>query len=376
MLGRTLLIFLLLSGCWNSKDIQDLAYITALGLDYVNEEYVIYAQVLNFSNVAKSESSEAGKPVPVWVGRGNGSTWSEALISLHKASQNPLYWGQIKAIVCSEEVLKQGVELAYETMNRYREIRYNIYIFATNEPLEKLLVQKAILNMSPIDTLLITPEQSYKLRSYILPKDGFRIISEINEPGASTRFPSIVINKNLWYEDEQKKPMLQINGAYYYEKNHYIGWLSESDLAGVRWSDRNFGRSPLTIPNKEDPVATLILENPHYKRELRMHDGNPEYTIQLELTGYVHGLIQTTPVEEMKTMAEDAVRKEILTSYKKGFEKKIDVFKLQHMLYLNHPQAFKKLSEDNRFFLTEDSLSKVDVQIKLIHSGRYKNRLE
>ncbi|SFK13254.1 hypothetical protein SAMN05518846_1099 [Brevibacillus centrosporus] len=66
-----LVLLFFLSGCGNSRDIQNLAYVTALGVDYVNGKYVSYVQVLNFSNIARSVDSVLGKPVPIWIGVGD-----------------------------------------------------------------------------------------------------------------------------------------------------------------------------------------------------------------------------------------------------------------------------------------------------------------
>ncbi|MFP3380764.1 Ger(x)C family spore germination protein, partial [Bacillus sp. SIMBA_069] len=80
----------LLSGCWDSKDIQDIQYISAVGIDYQNGQYVIYVQVTSFAGVAKQEGLEP-KPTPVWVAKGRGKTMNEAMNDMYKRSNQYIY---------------------------------------------------------------------------------------------------------------------------------------------------------------------------------------------------------------------------------------------------------------------------------------------
>jgi len=46
---------LLLSGCWDVYEAQRMYYVDGLGIDYKDGQYVIYMQLINFTNVAKFE---------------------------------------------------------------------------------------------------------------------------------------------------------------------------------------------------------------------------------------------------------------------------------------------------------------------------------
>ncbi|MFK9116608.1 hypothetical protein ACJEBK_06925 [Peribacillus frigoritolerans] len=52
----TLHLFLFLSGCWDEKTIQDFHYITAIGIDFKDGEYIVYTQLVDFAAVAKTEA--------------------------------------------------------------------------------------------------------------------------------------------------------------------------------------------------------------------------------------------------------------------------------------------------------------------------------
>ncbi|MCM3405352.1 MULTISPECIES: hypothetical protein [Bacillaceae] len=63
---------LLTTGCWGSLEIQTIHYVTAIGADYKDGEYVLYAQMLDFSDAAKSEGQAKTKKPTSYVGKAAG----------------------------------------------------------------------------------------------------------------------------------------------------------------------------------------------------------------------------------------------------------------------------------------------------------------
>ncbi|MEF3305892.1 Ger(x)C family spore germination protein [Paenibacillus sp. GYB003] len=368
----------LLTGCWNSKDIQNMAYVTALGFDYENGTFITYAQVLNFTNVAKGEAAEVGKNVPTWIGRGEGVTVTESFNSIYSTSQLRVFWGHVKSIVVTERFLRQGerVKEAYDMVNRYREIRYNILLYGTKEPLRDIFAQKSLLNLSPLDTLMDTPAQIYSQRSYILPVYGYKVIGQFNEPAESAMLPSISIDRQSWSEDKNKRPMFKIDGAYFFHAQKMVGWLSERDLEGYRWLQRKLERSPINIPDDRNPAAAIVVIKPKPAIHHEVKNGKPYFNITLTMKAFVDELVRDTSKTDIEKLLNEGIEKQIRDTYEKGLDIKIDVLKLGQCLYRENPKLWHSLHRDGEFILDRDSLQNVDVKVTLIHSGKYKLRVE
>ncbi|MBD2865528.1 Ger(x)C family spore germination protein [Paenibacillus sp. IB182363] len=368
---------LLLTGCWNSKDIQKMAYVTALGFDYADGKIVSYVQVLNFSNVAKGETSQVGKSVPVWVGKGEGITVTESLTDIYSTSQIRIFWGHIKAIVCTESFMQNGqrIKEAYDMVNRYREIRYNVLLYGTKDNLRDIFIQKSLLNFSPIDTVMSTPSQIYTQRSFILPVYGFKLIAHFNEAGSPIMLPSITVAKGDWTEDQKKKSMLRINGAYFFRKLDMIGWLSENDLAGYRWAQQKLERSPINVPDNANPAVALVLTKPRFK-VTTVINGDVKYNIHVKMQAYLDEMTRDITEKEIEDQAAQVVKEEIMATYKKGLRIQADIFKLDEVLYRNHPKLWRERHERGAFLLTPDSINEIVVKISLLHTGKYKGRAD
>lgn len=371
------LLLLLLGGCSNNtKSIQNLAYVTAIGLDYVDGQYIAYVQVLNFMDVAKTEQIDIGKNVPVWIGKGVGRTVNDSITSIYPTSQLRLFWGHVKSIVCSERLLKNGTILheAYEAINRYHEVRYNVIVYGTKQPIPRIFSQKALLNMSALDSLLDRPEESYNQLSRLKPQYGFKLIAELNEPARTAMLPSITIQQGTWMEDTSPKSMFLVEGASMFAGQQWKGWYSADQLKGARWLQHSTKRVIINVPDQDKPHATLVLTMPSHKIKPVLDNGEVKFDIEVQAHGFVDQLITNLTRRELEAEAEAAVEQQIRFTFQQGLPHQTDTLNLLYSLYKKHPQQWEQLQESGKLALNEQMIREVKVKVKLIHSGKYKGR--
>lgn len=126
MIAVVLAASILLGGCWNARDIEQLIYIDAIGVDYVNHKVVVYLQILGFSNIAKKESNTQLTREPVSVAKGEGDTYVSAIYQIYTTTQQRLIWSHVHSIVFTERALKHGkFDQVMDALDRYQEFRYS-----------------------------------------------------------------------------------------------------------------------------------------------------------------------------------------------------------------------------------------------------------
>lgn len=362
----------LLQGCANSRDIQNLAYVTALGIDYEEGKYKTYVQVLNFSNIARSENTQLGTEVPIWIGKGQGDTLAIALGDTNVTSQFPLFWGHLKAIVLSENVMKRDGRETYSTLNRHYEVRYNVLVYGTREKLTDILTQKSLFNLSPLDTIMYTSMQVRSQSPYILSAYGNRLIANMNEPGNSFYMPSIAINRRSWLEDEKKKGMFEMDGAYFFNQGRLVDRMSVEELKGIRWATKKIVRTSLQIPLDKDKKAVITVAHPKLKvRPKVTSSGDVTFDLFVTANGTVRQSFNA-PIKELEQKGEQAIEDEIRNTYRIALSKKCDPFQLEETLYRQNPRLFHKLSQGGYFFLNEHSLGKLHITVNVTSTGKYK----
>lgn len=172
-LAVVLMLPLLLSACWDNNEIDKVLYIHALGVDYKEGEYQVYAQLINIGGLGRSEGGGGIQTSPSTVGMGKGNTVDSAVFDFYKNVPQRIFWGHLSSMVFTEDALKQQniVLSAMDVINRYRETRYTVWISSTNSSIRDLLNTFPILGISPMFTRLSDPRTSYEQSSFVEPKD-------------------------------------------------------------------------------------------------------------------------------------------------------------------------------------------------------------
>jgi len=370
-------LLLVLTGCWSSKGIQHMDYITAIGIDYKDNRYITHVQVLSFSNVAKNDNYQIGQEVPIWIGKGTGKTVLEALTSIYQTSQMRVYWGHVRSIILSDAFLKQPQPLsqAYDAINRYREVRYNILLYGTREPLEKILTQKSIFNLSPLDTIMDSPQDSYRQQSEIMPQYGFKVVAELNEPMRTTLLPSLGITNKQWKEDSEKKPMFYMSGAYALQGDQNKGWFSTADLTGQRWLQPKMARTHLNLP-QDSPKAVITLNKIKGKVKLVTEGDEVRFIINVRANAILQELGHNITIRKLEEMAAVVIRNEIEATYRAGLARKVDLLNLLGVFYRNKPGLWKQMAQHTSAdqMLRADSIKAFQVKVHIEHTGKYKGR--
>ncbi|MFC0212872.1 Ger(x)C family spore germination protein [Paenibacillus chartarius] len=367
------LIFpLLLTGCWDKKDIQDINYITSIGFDYVDNQYVAYVQLIDFSSVAKMESGKPNQPVPVWIGKGKGDTAISAVNDIYPTSQLRLFYGQINSIVMSENVLKKGLKDVDELQHRYYEMRYTPWVFGTRESLDKIFAATPFFNLSPFMSVLHQPQEGYKQKSTIQPLRSREFVSNIQEPGMAALLPSLSITNRAWLKDEHPHAMLEMDGVFVFQDGKYEGWAAEKAVPGLRWVNPKTNRSPLILRQNGEPQAALSLEKPKVDIVPNIQGKEVSYTVDVKLSGYISEIMQPMSEQLMEEKAAKQIQEEIKKTFVNGLDMKSDLLQLGHALYRQKNKDWKRLYSEKELILTPDSLKDIKVSVQLNHAGKLK----
>jgi spore germination protein KC len=376
--GKTILsVFLLpllLTGCWDIKDLQEISYLTAMGFDIEGEEFVIYGQFLDFGSVAKTESSKSGT-LPVWVGKGRGKTLVNAIDDLYRSSPLRIFYGHVNAIVLGEKLLKNksAMNQAEQFHNRFYELRYTPWIFGTSEAMDELFSVTSIFNFSPGVSILHQPQETYKQRSLIQPISVREFSLEMNEPSHTVMLPSIAISAENWNKGNKPHELLTINGAYAIKNDKFLGLFHAEEILGLTWVEPHARRGPLVLSSGGKYKAALSLEQPNITIHPRVREGKAEYTIEIKLIGTQVMTMIPMSESELEREASELVRKQIREVYEVGIQRDADLLQLETALYRKKNGEWKKLRSREKLKLTPKSLTEITVSVKIKHTGNLKS---
>ncbi|MEK5440905.1 MULTISPECIES: Ger(x)C family spore germination protein [unclassified Fredinandcohnia] len=369
-----ILLLLTLTGCWSRYEVQNMNYATAVGIDYLDGRYIIYVQLLDFTTVAKLEVQQKAEQPPVWVGKGEGSSFTEAANDLYSTSQQRLNFGQISAILFSDRLLKENkVGEVLELINRYREIRYLSWLFSTKESIEDILLATPFFRLSPKASILHNPEQNFRQRSILTPIRLQQFILDSNEKSRTSYIPEISIRKGQWKESNKPKELLKYSGIHVYDQDKYFGRMELKELSGMPWLSSHTIRVPIELITEEKLEAVLVAEKPDYKVTPIVKMDKAFFDISVSVKAGINELHTDLSEQEISQMAQNEIEKQIRNTYQTALNKGIDIYNLGQSLYRKHPHQWKRIATGKQYLvLNQDSLHHVNVEVNIVYSGRYK----
>jgi len=370
--AAAIFIAMMLSGCWDIVDPQDINYFMAVGFDYVDDQFIIYAQMIDFAAVTTPESDKPTQHQPVLVGKGKGETAAQAFNDLYDSVQRRVIYGHVGAVILSENIMKHGLlQDIFDLLSRYQELRYTPWVYGSKGDIEKVLSVSPFFNLSPLASILHQPMEIYRQKSIVPPTMMRQILTDIREPGRTAILPAIDLNDTDWKEDLGPKEMLYLTGIFTFDAYRYTGYFSLDEIQGLRFVAKGIERTPLVIKHEGKIYSEISLNKPKAKITPLLEDVRVRFQMQVTMTGNVIEVIEPINEREMEKLASEQIRKEIISTYERALEKNVDIYQLEHLVYLKHNKWWQQHLKGGKLRLDKDSLE-VDVKIDILSSGKLK----
>ena len=120
-------IILLLTGCWNYYELNNLAICTGIAIDKIDNKYEVTYLI---SNAKKNETSSKDGEAGTTTYNGTGETIQEAINDLQIKMPFEPYSGHLVVAVISDEIAKEGLENILDYLARDTESRNFFYMSA------------------------------------------------------------------------------------------------------------------------------------------------------------------------------------------------------------------------------------------------------
>ncbi|PZT53711.1 Ger(x)C family spore germination protein [Paenibacillus silvae] len=367
---------ILLTGCWDSKEVQSINFITAIGIDYADNQYTTYAQLIDFSSIAKQEGPTPREGGQIWIGKGTGTTLNMAINDLYETSQQQTLWTHVKAIVLSENILEGKLEDIFNTLLHSGQLRYTPWIYGTNQDMSTLLAPSTILNQSAQTIELFEPMRLYRQHSGYEPIRLHQMLDSLREPESVVLVPSVSSKNHTWHNGEKTPPLIRMDGLYVVSNGKSQGKVTGAEADGTRYVNYDHVyQYPLYVygKNSQTPNLTLTLHNP--KTHINARKNKDGITFDL------HTSVKAAIVENhdaprsprtMEQEAEKQIEARIRDTFTKNKSRHIDSYGLVEHLYRHNMDWWKEAVPRGNDPLEHFQLGKVEVRVHILNSSTYK----
>ncbi|WP_127531107.1 Ger(x)C family spore germination protein [Paenibacillus kobensis] len=359
---------LFLSGCWDKVDLQNIGYVTAMGVDYEEGQFKLYGEMISFNSVAKTETGSAMPGPKKWIGHSEGQTIQIALMELVKSSQYQLSIENLKTLVIHERAMRELDEVL-DAMNRQRAARYTIWVYGTRTPFDQLFTTDQIFNQSPLVSFLYKPDLMFRQVSMYRPLNMQMFIQQQYERAYTTILTNITMVKGDWKTGRKPLSLNVPQGSFIMNNRRLIGYITESEMKGLRWVLPDFKQEMLRI-EADGHRATVAVDQSVSRLSGMPQGDSARFKLKVKLRVHVVEMKGELTKQQVEAEASRQVHEEIKRTYEAGVEKHADLLQTRLNLYRYHTAFWKKYASKDDWMPGKGDMT-IEVTTKMTNTGKY-----
>jgi len=291
-----LFIFVLfvLTGCWNRRELSDLAIVSAIGVDKGSKknEYLVTFQIINPSENATGVVSSGGKATPVFIVSETGTTIFEAIRKVSKKLSRQLFFAHSRVMVINEKLAKEkGILDLFDLFERSHEARLTSYVL-----IARGTDAKSIISMvTPLDNIsgyvaVKKLEATEKVWSENIKVEVDDVIKALVSQGASPVISGVRIDgdqkegeKKSNLESTNVPAIIEISGIALFRGGKLVGWLDNGKAKGFMWV-KNKMNSTIVRMNCKKKKGGLAVEVTESKSSIKAEVHRKKTIIHIKIT--------------------------------------------------------------------------------------------
>ncbi len=207
---------LLLTGCADYKEINEMAIVSGIGIDYQNDEYVVTLEILN-------EKSGKDK-ITTYIRTGKDQSLATALEKTADKLSHRAYYPHVKLVVISEEIAKNHLQDVADFFIRSTYLRENFNIVVSKD-IKPEDVYTITTDENPIasSAILLLLQTNAFASNYAIDKKFYVFLQEMVDFGKdgsisiiSMKEKDFYINGLALFKDYQMKNIISNENASLY----------------------------------------------------------------------------------------------------------------------------------------------------------------
>jgi spore germination protein KC len=380
ILPLILLLAATATGCWDRRELNDLAIAVGIGMDKNGDQVQVTTQIVNPGEVA-SKKSGGGYSTPVTILSATEPTTFEAIRKLTTVAPRKIFSSHLRVLVIGEDLARQGIEKVMDGISRNHEFRSDFYIIvAKGTSAKHVLGILTPIEKIPANKMYSTLEMSEKAWAPTVKMQLDKVVSDLSNPTKDTILTGIKISgdratgtKKRNVDKTEPFANLQYSGLALFKHDKLVDWMNESESKGYNYI---MGNVNTTVGHLQCPKGgTLAVEVVRTKSKIKgaVADGKPKITVDLhveENIGEVQCKIDVTKTEsivQVEEIAKNLLKKIMEAAIRKAQKNKADIFGFGEAIEDADPAAWSEMKKDwaQLFADLEVSLN-INVQIRRI----------
>ncbi|XEC93941.1 Ger(x)C family spore germination protein [Paenibacillus tarimensis] len=357
-LSLLILCLLPLSGCWNYREMNDLALALAMGVDKApGDKYLFSFQVVNAKEIAGEKATGI---VPVHLYSGSGKTLMEAVRKASQKVPRRINNQHVRLFVIGEALAKKGIVEVFDLIERDPEPRMTTRVLiARNTTAEKVLKIVTALEPIPANAILgkvkVTGRvlgESYEVEiddviRGLMSKGGGPVISGIRLVGDAKG------DKVSNVEQTDPPAELRTSGMALFKKGKLAGWVTGNRARGLSWINNKMKSTIINVECEQNKGA-IAIEAIRSRADVKavLDEARPSFHIRIRQIGIVAeamcpvDLNKSAEIRKLEKQWSDLTKRDVKAAVKTAQKLETDVFGFGQTVERANPKAWKEMQKE------------------------------
>ncbi len=354
----------LISGCWNKRELNELAIVSALAIDKNEEgDYVGTFQVINPGYITgglQGGSGGQGPPISIYTSTGNNVFEMDRHASA-KISRD-LYYAHADLLIISEELAKEeGITTIFDAIKRSNEFRTTTkVVIARNIKAGDLVKSLTAIDRLPSDKVIKTLKLSERLQGEHISVNIREVTNFLVSPGKEPLISGFSLlgnaEKGSKMENTQSSEpnaYLNANGIGVFKKGQLIDWVEGKTARGTLWVLDKIKRTEVNTEwqNEKEAIVYLVIRQ-NTNVSAQMKKGKPKILVKVRAEGDIReikvpvDLTNPHVMNDIEEELEKELKKEIEDAVLHAQKNKSDIFGFGEAMHQSYPREWKKIKKD------------------------------
>ncbi|GIN59311.1 spore germination protein KC [Lederbergia ruris] len=386
-----LISLLFLAGCWDKRELTDIAFVAAIGFDKGEDnQYIGTFQIVNPGNVAGGlQGGSASEAANVTVYQITGKNTVEISRRASEEISRTLFYSHANLVVVGEELAKEegfGVFLdGLDRDDRFRDTAK--VIIARNTTASELMQITTPIDKIPANKVTKTLEYSGQLWGAQWPINIRELLNALTSAGKEPIIPSFSVHghkevgksvDNL--KNTEPATVLRASGLGIFNNGKLIGWLDGERARGVAWVMNKIRTSNIAVDWQEQKdVISFQVVREKTKVALEYVEDQITAKINIQMQGDLGEVNVPINIKDrqirnqIERETEKAVESMVRSTIEEVQSYKSDIFGFGEKVYQSHPDAWKKMKKnwDEQYF--PDMKVEIEVDATITGTGLRSN---
>jgi spore germination protein KC len=364
-LTALLVLAVFAGGCWDLKEVEDLAFVLAIAVDTTPAGQVkLLVQVINPRALVAGLRGGVtpGASIPAKPYRNYeavGQTIFYAFRELSLGVPKRLFFAQNREIFFTEKMARKGLGGIIDLFDRGVEIRKLAHVLLIKGKMEEVLELPGALTPAPALRIEGIMHQQRLANHYPLVNLG-EFLTLMETEGQEAYCPVIRLEKNPTQALRPHEPsplapepalQMVIGGTALFRKDKLRGFFNERESRGLLWAKGEVQGGALVVPSPsgKGKVSLEILRSEAKIKPEITNDGRLKVTVKIREEG---NLVETTypidtskaeVIKQLEGIQAKAIEHEVVSAVQRAQEYGSDVFGFGAEFHRRYPREWQAM---------------------------------